>query len=243
MLSDRQSAVTEREHLIVDAFVHLADTLVDDYDVFDFLHYLTVKCVELVDADEGAIMLIDRSGRLQPVSSSSERSRLLELFELQNLDGPCLDAFRSCDVVSADDLGERTDQWPTFAPRALEVGFRSVHSVPLRLRHQTIGALNLMRRPVGRLSDIDSRLATALSDVATIGLLQERAIREAKVNSTGLELALTSRVRIEQAKGVIAERSTIDIDNAFDLLRQHARRNGLRLTDVADAVVRGELAL
>jgi hypothetical protein len=186
VLSDRQSAVTEREHLIVDAFVHLADTLVDDYDVFDFLHYLTVKCVE---------------------------------------------------------LGERTDQWPTFAPRALDVGFRSVHSVPLRPRHQIIAALNLMRCPVGRLSDIDSRLATALSDVSTIGLLQERAIREAKVNSTGLELALTSRVRIEQAKGVIAERSTIDIDDAFDLLRQHARRNGLRLTDVADAVVRGELAL
>ena len=185
MLSDRQSAVTEREHLIVDAFVHLADTLVDDYDVFDFLRYLTVKCVELVDADEA----------------------------------------------------------PTFAPRALDVGFRSVHSVPLRLRHQIIAALNLMRCPVGRLSDIDSRLATALSDVSTIGLLQERAIREAKVNSTGLELALTSRVRIEQAKGVIAERSTIDIDDAFDLLRQHARRNGLRLTDVADAVVRGELAL
>ena len=239
--NDPDNAVLSREDLIIDSLVHLADTLVDDYDVFDFLHFLTERCVELVDADEAAIMLADPTGKLQPVSSSSERSRLLELFELQNHDGPCLDAFRTGEIVIEDDLEQGGERWPTFSPRALAVGFVAVHSVPLRLRQETVGALNLLRVHTGRLDSGDARLAKALTDVATIGLIQERTIREAKLNASGLQRALNSRVRIEQAKGIVAERAGVDIDVAFELVRGYARRHGLRLSDVVERIVQGTL--
>lgn len=226
-----------REAAIVDAFVHLSDTLVDDYDVIDFLHYLTTRCVELSDVDEAAVMLATPAGQLQAVASSSERSRLLELFELQNQDGPCLDAYRAGTVVAADELVEQTERWPTFASQAVDVGYRAVHSVPLRLREQTIGALNLLRVLPGAVSDRDATLLRALADIATVGVLQERTTAATALAASGLQNALTSRIRIEQAKGVLAERHGIGVDAAFDVLRNHARRNGLRLTAVATGVV------
>jgi GAF domain-containing protein len=228
---------------IIDAFVHLADTLVDDYDIIDFLQFLTERCVELVEIDEAAVMLTTPTGHLQAVASSSERTRLLELFELQNSDGPCLDAFRTGSVISASDLTGETSRWPIFAPEAVAVGFRAVHSVPLRLRQQVIGALNLMRVESGLLSAVDARLVHALSDIATVGVLQERALNEERANSAALQNALTSRVRIEQAKGILAERSGLSIDAAFQLLRAHARNNSLGLTNVAIGVVNNTILI
>ena len=232
-----------REAALVDAFVHLSDTLVDDYDIIDFLHFLTASCVGLVEIDEAAVMLAAPSGLLQAIASSTERSRMLELFELQNHDGPCLDAYRGGLVVSAADLAEESGRWPTFAPRALEVGFRAVHSVPLRLRDQVIGALNLLRVAPGVLTDGDARLVRALSDIATVGVIQERTISASHAATNGLQIALNSRIRIEQAKGVLAERDGISIDDAFETLRGYARRNRLGLSHVASEIVAGRLRL
>lgn len=226
-----------REGAIVDAFVHLSDTLVDEYDVIEFLHYLTESCIDLVAVDEAAVMLTAPSGTLQAVASSSERSRLLELFELQNRDGPCLDAFRHGTTVWSGDLAAEPERWPLFGPRAIADGFRSVHSVPLKLRHEVIGALNLLRVDSGVLIESDARLAKALADIATIGVLQERLVSESVSTASGLQTALTSRIRIEQAKGILSERSNISVDSAFDLLRAFARNNSLRLSDVAAQVV------
>ena len=234
---------SSRESALLDAFVHLSDTLVDDYDIIDFLHFLTASCVELVEIDEAAVMLAAPSGRLQSIASSTERSRLLELFELQNHDGPCLDAFRHGAVVAAADLTKERDRWPTFAPRALEVGFQAVHSVPLRLRNEVIGALNLLRVAPGVLSDGDARLVRALSDIATVGVIQERTISASHAATSGLQIALTSRIRIEQAKGVLAEREAISIDDAFEALRGYARGNRVGLSHVAAEVVAGRLRL
>jgi hypothetical protein len=235
--------VTDRETQIVDAFVHLADTLVADYDIIDFLHYLVGRCIELLDVDEAGVMLADPHGRLHAVAASTERMRLLELFELQNHDGPCLDAFRTGQPVVAPDLNDQRQHWPNFAGEALDNGFRSAHSVPMQLRDETIGAINLLRAGVGELTDSDSKLVAALAGIATIGVLQERRTSEAVSTATALQTALNSRVRIEQAKGVIAERSKISTDEAFDKLRKYARRHRQGLTIVAEQVVYGTLHL
>lgn len=227
----------DREVAIVDAFVYLSDTLVADYDVIEFLHFLTERCVEFSAGDEAAVMLAAPSGHLQAVASSSERSRLLELFELQNEDGPCLDAYRSGRVVSSADLSIDRDRWPTFAPQALDVGFKAVHSVPLKLRQEVIGALNLLRIEPGGILERDATVLRALSDIATVGILQERLLNQATASATGLHTALASRISIEHAKGILAQRNNIQVDEAFDKLRIYARHHGLRLTDVATGVV------
>jgi GAF domain-containing protein len=227
----------DREGAIVDAFVHLSDTLVEDYDVIDFLHYLTERCVELTDVDEVGVMIGALPGRLQAVAASTERSYLLELFELQNDDGPCLDAFRGGITVNAEDLSEEAARWPKFTPRAVAAGFGSVHSVPMRLRNEVIGAVNLLCVKPGALSSDDTRLVRALSDIATVGILQQRTISEVAVINTHLAAALNSRIRIEQAKGVVAERAGTTVDEAFAMIRTYARSHQLGLTAVCEGIV------
>jgi transcriptional regulator with GAF, ATPase, and Fis domain len=232
-----------REQLLTDAFVDLADTLVDDYDVLDFLHGLAAHCIALLDVDEAGLMLADPTGRLRVAASSTEQVRLLELFEVQHDEGPCFDCFTIGSSVTADDLGDESPRWPRFGPEALAMGFHSVVAVPLRLREQSIGALNLFRVSPGPLVDEDLSVAQALADVATIGILQERGARRRELLGRQLQGALTSRIVIEQAKGVIAEREGIHVDAAFELLRGYARRGGLALSEVAQQVVSRELEL
>jgi GAF domain-containing protein len=241
MSDDRSAGPANREAAIIETFVRLADTLVDSYDVIDFLQYLCERCVELIAVDEAGVLLVAPTGNLQAVAASSERTRMLELFELQNRDGPCLDSFRTGEEVHAVELERERGRWPLFAERALSVGFRGVHSVPLRLRHEVIGALNLLRSEPVPLTAVDASLARALADIATIGALQERSTREAHEAASGLQRALTSRIRIEQAKGILAERSGVSIDEAFEQLRGYARRHQLGTSVVAERVVHGVL--
>jgi transcriptional regulator with GAF, ATPase, and Fis domain len=236
-MSDRPEQDVTREGAVIDALVHLADTLVAEFDVIEFLQYLTRCCVELIDVDEAAVMLASPSGHLQAVASSSEISRLLELLELQNHDGPCLDAFRSRSTVSSADLELEAARWPAFTPEALEAGIHAVHSVPMKLRDEVIGALNLFRRERGALERADALLARALSDIATIGVIHQRTLQASASTSAGLQHALTSRIRIEQAKGILAERSGHTVDEAFELLRTYARQHQRSLSDVAARVV------
>lgn len=200
----------ERETQLLQAFVEMADTLVDDYDVADLLHLLVNNCVRLLGSAAAGLMLSDQRGSLQVLASSTERTRLLELFQLQVDEGPCLEAFHSGEMVAAEDLSAESSRWPRFAPEALNQGFRSVHAVPLRLRKQTIGALNLFGTATGTLSDRDLQVARALADAATIGILQERAIRRAEVLTEQLQTALNNRVTIEQAKGILAQAGNLD---------------------------------
>ncbi|MEA3183890.1 MAG: hypothetical protein QOJ74_367 [Ilumatobacteraceae bacterium] len=229
---------SSRESTIIDTFVQLSDTLIDDYDVIEFLGLLSERCVALVDADEVGIMVSDGQGTLQVVATSSERTRLLELFELQNHHGPGVEAFTAGAAVWSEDLELDETRWSNFSRRALSVGFRSVHSVPMRLRSETIGVLSLLRGAAGPLESADLKLVGALAQVATIGLLQQRAISLSNTTAVQLRTALVSRVRIEQAKGVIAERHGVDVDTAFERLRSYARSKQVRLSDVAERVVR-----
>lgn len=232
-MSDTPSTATVREGRMVAAFVEMADTLVADYDVVDVLHRLVEHSVELLDAAAAGLLLTDQRGSLQVMASSTEEVRLLELFQLQTNEGPCLDAYRTGEPIFVDDLVGAARRWPSFAPQAHERGFASVHAVPLRLRGEVIGALNLFGHHTGRLPAADLRVAQALADTATIGILQERAIRRGEVLTEQLQTALNNRVVIEQAKGVLAHAGDVDMDQTFAMLRGYSRDHATRLSDIA----------
>ncbi len=230
-----------RETALVQTFTELADTLVEDFDVVELLTMLVDRCVEVLDADAAGLMLANAEGELRVVASSSEAMHVLELFELQSEEGPCPECFRTGGAVANPQLNETDDRWPRFAPRALEAGFGSVHALPMRLRGQTIGSLNLFCVRSGGLRSPDLVAAQAFADVATIAILQQRAVAEAQVVNEQLTHALNSRVIIEQAKGMVAERTNLAMDRSFDRLRGHARNHNLRLVDVARDVIAGTL--
>lgn len=218
-------------------FVEVADTLVDEFDLIEFLHLLAERTARLAGASAVGLLLADQRGNLEFMAGSDENVKLLELFQLQNQEGPCLDAFRTARPVINADLQAAGARWPRFAPHATAAGFRSVHAFPLRLRSEVIGALNLFGADVGTFDDADVQIVQAVADVATIGLLQERTIRRSEVLTEQLQGALNSRIVIEQAKGAIAQTHGMSVDEAFANLRGYARRTRRRLSDVAHAVV------
>jgi GAF domain-containing protein len=228
-----------RERAVAEMFVSLADTLVADYDVVEVLDRLVCSCVSLLDVSAAGLLLDDQRGHLALVASSSEETRLLEMFQLQSNQGPCLDSVRGRAIVTSADLEADRGRWPTFVPEALRAGFRSVTAVPLRLRDDVIGGLNMFTTDPHTMTDTDLRLAQALADAATIGILQQRAVHRTSVLAEQLQMALNSRVSIEQAKGVIAERHGVSMEVAFEALRRHARDNNLKLHDVASGVASG----
>ncbi|MFC5931054.1 ANTAR domain-containing protein [Cryobacterium melibiosiphilum] len=232
-----------REGQLVETFVTLADTLVADYDIVDLLHTLVEKCAALLEASAAGIILSAGDGELEVVASTNERSRLVEILQLHAGSGPCVESFTTGHAVSIPDIAVLGDKWPRFQSGALEQGFSSMHAVPLRLRDTTIGSLNLFWDRVGGLSDVDTLAVQALADVATIGILQERAIRESDVVRQQLQHALNSRVMIEQAKGVVAYVNDVHMGDAFSLIRDYARRNGIPLAEVAEQIVNRALKI
>jgi GAF domain-containing protein len=231
-----------REARLARTLVELADTLVDDFDVVELLTLLADRCVEVLNVEAAGLMLAAPEGDLRVVASSSEEMRLVELFEIQSQEGPCPDTYRTGEPSVNQDLTADNPGWSNFAPVALKAGFRSVHALPMRLRGVTIGALNLFRTLPGELDESDVLAAQALADVATIGILQHRAAIQAHIVNEQLNHALNSRIMIEQAKGMLAERNGLDMSEAFTWLRTHARSHNLRLADVAQAVVEGTVA-
>lgn len=228
------------ESALAQAFVQLADSLVNDYDPIELLGRLTTVCQQLLPVQAAGVLLADQWDRMRTVASSSEQMRLLELFQLQTDQGPCVDCYRSSEQVSAVDLGDEGEtRWPAFARRASEAGFRAVHALPLRLRHETIGALNLLGTQPQLLSPDEVAIGQALADVATIAILQERSVRSQDVPVEQRLVILNQRVLIEQATGVLAEQAHLDMPEAFAELRRYAGETGQRLTDLADALVPG----
>jgi GAF domain-containing protein len=233
-------AVTVGERL-AQAFVELADTLVADYDLMEFLQTLTERCVELLEIDAAGLLLAGADGTLRLVAASTEQARVVELLQLQHDEGPCPDSYRTGLAVVVSDIRspEAAARWPRFAAAAAGVGVVGVHSLPMRLRDQVIGTLNLFSGTPGGLDPEVARAARALVDVATIGILQERAIRERELVAGQLQVALNSRVVIEQAKGILAERLQTSPDEAFLMLRRYARNNNHALTELAASVIDG----
>ena len=222
---------------LAEAFVGLADTLVDDYDAIELSQQLIDNSMALLPISAAGLLIGDLQGGLHVIASSSEETRLLELLQVEADLGPCLLAYRTGEQVLVDDLHVDPHRWPEFAERAMAYNYRSVCALPLRLRDERVGALNLFRDEVGTLTPVDLAVAQALADVATIGILHHRILTHSDVINRQLQTALNTRVVIEQAKGVIAERGQVDMEQAFILLRSHARRTRLRLSDVANEVV------
>ena len=227
--------------LLIFTLVELADSLVDEYDVIDVLTVLSDRCVEVLDVDDAGVLLASQEGELQFVASSSESMRALELFQIQANEGPCVDCFRSGKSVVNLSLIDSGWRWPNFTPRALENGFQSVHSLPLRLRGRTIGALNLFRTDQGPMREDEVVIAQGFADVATIAILQHRSSLDAVALNEQLSVALESRIFIEQAKGVISVSTRCTTSEAFERLRAHSRNHNTRVTEVAREVVEGRM--
>ncbi|GAA1368868.1 GAF and ANTAR domain-containing protein [Streptomyces beijiangensis] len=227
------------EQLLAKTFVELADNLVADFDLIDFLRLLTDRCVTMLDVSAAGVLLADREGVLRVMAASSEQVRLLELFQLQNDEGPCLESFRTGRTVSVPDLRTEAARWPRFVTQAHQRGFVSVQALPMRLRDEVVGALNLFGVEPGPFDPAATPIAQALADVATISLLQQRSTRRSTVLNEQLQAALDSRVLIEQAKGKFAERRGTDMEQAFSALRGYARSHNRRLSDVARDFIDG----
>ncbi len=238
-----RAQATRGEAELAEAFAELADSLVTDFDVIDLLHRLTEHTAAVLGISAAGVLLADPSGGLQLMAASSQDAELIELFQLQHEEGPCPAAFREAAPVTDTDLSASDSRWPAFAARAVEAGFHSVHALPMRLREQVIGAMNLFAAPAGPLPPDGLRIAQAMANVATIAILSERAIREQGALAVQLRVALSSRVIIEQAKGVVAAQLDVGMDQAFTLLRAHARATQQRLAELARAIVDGSVEI
>jgi len=235
--------MTPAQQRITEVFVEVADSLTDDFDIIDLLQRLSERCVELLDVSAAGILLADQYDELQILAASDENTRLLELFALQHDQGPCVECFRSgqshtdIDLTTAGALA----RWPRFTAQARQSGFVRTHAIPLRLRQRVVGALNLFHEQPGTFTRADELLARALADIATIAILQQRTLQHSQLERIQLQTALDTRIVIEQAKGVLAERWQTTVDDAFAVLRNHARSRHLRITDLARRVIDGGL--
>ncbi|WP_404199140.1 ANTAR domain-containing protein [Streptomyces tauricus] len=230
--------MTEQQR-VLDILVEAVDTLTDDFDLIEFLHRLSLRCVELLDVDAVGVMIVDPHGELQLIAASDEKTRLLELFALQHDQGPCVRCYHSGQAQLNISLTSTvaTAGFGPFAARARTAGFTVTHALPMKLRHQVIGAVNLFGSRLHRLSDSDVQIGQAIADVATIAILQQRTLDRVYVEKAQLHAALTSRVVIEQAKGILSERHGLNLDDTFDAMRAHVRPRHLRLTEFAQQVI------
>ena len=233
----RVDRVSRSEGDVTRAFVALAGGLADGTDVVDLLSELTTECARLLDVASAGLLLADQRGVLHVMAASSERTRELEVFQVQRAQGPCLDSYRTGQAVSVADLEQAVDRWPTFVPAARTAGFASVHALPMRLAQVRLGTLGLFGTAPGSLDEDDLRLGQALADVASVALVRDRVAADRTAVNAQLQDALTSRVVIEQAKGVLAQRGDLDMPDAFAVLRRYARDHNLGLTELAQQVV------
>lgn len=234
----------ETEPPVVKALASFADTLVSEFDVSELFYRLVESCTQLADADEAGLLLMDKEGKLGIAAATSQSTHLVELLQLQTSEGPCLDAFRSGQSVQTGPLAsERAEaRWPRFAPMAASAGFHSVVAVPMRLRDSVLGSLNLFRIGPGEATDRDVTSAQVLADLATIAIVQDRVVEDARIVIDQLQTALDTRVSIEQAKGIIAARSDLDVTTAFERIRSYARSSNSRLSEVSARIITGELS-
>lgn len=227
-----------RETKLASAFVELAAALISGTQLDEFLHLLSCDIVALLDVDAVGVMVADENDRLRAIAASDENAHLLEIFALQHEEGVCLDVYRSGRPEQTS-TATTADRWPHFSRLCLAHGYAWVGGIPLRHDAEILGAVNLFRRKEEAVEEDELRLGQALADVATAALLQRRETTQARRQAAQLQVALDSRVLIEQAKGVLSERLGLSPEDAFRQLRHEARDRNRRLHDLAREVVGG----
>ena len=225
-----------RESQVLAAVTSLVDSLLHDFDVVELLTQLSEHCVHLLNVASAGLLLADPAQNLHLMAATSERTRELELFQLQADEGPCLDCYATGQVVNVADLSMQAERWPRFVDAAAGIGFVSVHAVPLRAAGFVVGALGLFGTAAGELNEADLAVGQALAHIATVAILQERPPTPAAVLPQ-LRTALTSRVVVDQAKGFLRGRLGISLDEAFRLLRRYAHLSDQHLSEVARGLV------
>jgi transcriptional regulator with GAF, ATPase, and Fis domain len=232
-----------RERKVTEAFVSIANSLVGEFDVIDLLNGLTTNCAELLDIASAGLLLADERTTLHVVAASSEATRTLELFQLQRDQGPCLDCFRRGEPVSVSDLHDYRLRWPQFVDAAAAAGFVSVHAVPMRLPNTVLGTLGLFGTRAGRLGESDINLAQALAHVASIAIVRGGTIvSDVAAIHEQLNATLSSRAAVEQAKGLLAQRGGLTMEQAFAVLRAYVRDHRLHLSDSATQLITQKLS-
>jgi GAF domain/ANTAR domain len=232
---------TSRETRVLDAVVSLVDSLLEDFDVVDLLTALTERCAELLDIEAAGFLLADPLQQLRLLAATSEHVREIELFQLQADEGPCVDCYTTGQPVSVADIQRATERWPRFVPAAVGAGFASVHAVPMRAAGIVLGALGLFGTRPGELTEADLLVGQTLTHVACVAVLQGHPPTPATLMPP-LRSALTSRVIIEQAKGLLHQMLDVSLEQSFNLLRAYARANGEHLTDVAQRLMTDRLS-
>lgn len=234
---ESETMIVGREAQLSNLLVRLAGTLSDDVDPVELMTVLAEGTVQILSVDEAGVVLADPRGSLRLMASSSERMRDLELYEIQNEDGPCLECFSTGSAVLNVRLDAASDRrWPHFSPRAREAGYRMVHAFPIRYR-ATIGMVNAFSTVAAALPDDEVEMGTAMAQMAAIGLVHQRTLADRQAVIEQLQHALDARVTVEQAKGVLSERFGTSVADAYQLLRGYARRHACPVTAVAADVI------
>lgn len=227
----------ERDSTLFSALVEMADAAAAGYDVVELADSLVSTCVRLLGVDNAGFMLDDQRGSLEILASTSEETHLLELLELSDNQGPCLAAFRTGAMVSLVDLTPRTKLWPAFTAEALRQGIRTTYAMPISLRGRVIGALNLFKTSPGPLDAATLQVAYVLANMAAIGIINHWTLQQQELLNEQLQTALQSRIIVEQAKGIIAAQSNVEIQDAFGMLRAAARSARRPVSELAHEIV------
>jgi GAF domain-containing protein len=220
---------------LAETLIELADALSAGFDLDDFLGLLANHCVRLLEVDAAGVFLIDHG-----VVASHEHAAALERAAQRHGEGPWQECCRARDHVAVPDLAREADRWPNYVLGAREAGFAAAHALPMVRRDELVGTVTVFRTRPGALDTGASKLAQIMADIATIGILGTRALRKQQALTTQLQHALDSRVVIEQAKGVLAERFGLDVMAAFQLLRDYARSHNTRVSELASSIVDGQ---
>ena len=218
------------------ALREFAQTISNPFEIGDVLYRLNDTATDILEADGAGIMLMDGAGELQFVTATDSRTAQVEQLQDALGDGPCYQAFRTSKRTLVEDLAA-VDAWDDLPERAMELGFGSIAGLPLRAHGQTIGALNVYRNQTGKWSDEHVEAAELLADIVSGYILSAQRLEATRALADQLQIALDSRVIIEQAKGALSVRLGTDVQAAFDLLRRYARGRNLHLHDVAHRVV------
>ncbi len=224
------------QSLFLQTLSRFAKVLPAQYDLELALAELTESVAAVLGLCGSGVTMAE-DGRLRFVTAVSPASGELERIQEQEQSGPCQDAYDTGEAVCVTDVRVETTRWPEFAAAASRLGVAGVAGIPMRLTNHTIGALNLYAPEPREWSEDDIAAAAVLADVATSYVINASKMRQQQQLSEQLQQALVSRVVIEQAKGITAQKHAVTVDEAFHLMRGHARSNNASIRAVAEAIV------